>query len=122
MFSVAVSAQIAILDYPFFFVHDGLFDAHYVIADESNAVDVVTATILSASLAQFEDVKTAVGTTILDSEVDDIRKINAIVIGNPCISESAAVLEGSPIDCYEGLENSTGYIKIFRTIIVHHLS
>lgn len=111
-FSVLASPKVG--DYPYLFVHDNLFDAKYVIADESSSVDVVTATILSTNLARYDDVKTAVGTTHMDSEISDITKINAIVIGNPCISRSAAVLEGNPSDCYEGLEPSTGYIKMFN--------
>lgn len=109
-----VAADVVISDYPFFFVHDDIFDAKYVVGDEAPSMDVITATILSTNLARFDDFQTAVGTTLLDSEVDDITRINAIVIGNPCSSSSAADLEGNPADCYDGLDDETGYVKVFR--------
>lgn len=111
--SISVSASVRISDYPFFFVHDNLFDAKYVLGDEAPAMDVVTATILSTRLANYPDIKTAVGTTMTDSEVQDIKNINAIVIGNSCVNRAAAQLENNPLDCEAGLQDETGYIKVF---------
>ncbi|MBW3019563.1 hypothetical protein KY329_05260 [Candidatus Woesearchaeota archaeon] len=111
-FSVS-AADVKIKDYPYFFVKDGLFNAKYVVGAESPALDTVTATILSTNLARFEDFKTAVGTSALDSDIPNILNVNAIVIGNPCDNQAAWQLEGYPADCEEGLADSAGYVKVF---------
>jgi len=111
---LAVSVSASLSEYPFMFVEDDVFETRYVLGDESSPIDVVSATILSTNLARFENLSTEVGTTMMDSEVADVTAIDAIVIGNPCISRAAAVLEGDPDDCFEGLEGSTGYVKLFE--------
>lgn len=109
-----VASALSLSDYPHLFVDDNVFEAKYVLGDEASPIDVVSGTILSTNLARFENLTTDVGTTMMDSEVANIEAINAIVIGNPCISYAAAVLEGNPDDCFEGLEGSTGYVKLFE--------
>jgi hypothetical protein len=111
----ASAADVTLKDYPYFFVEDGLFNAKYVVGEEAPAVDTVSTTVLSTNLARFEDIKTAVGNSALDSDISNIHKVDAIVIGNPCINNAARQLEHNPKNCEEGLANSTGYIKLFST-------
>ena len=99
-----------ISDYPQIFVHGDTFDPEYVIGEEAPSMDVVSATILSTAITDYE---VKIGTSKLDSEINDVKKINAIVIGNPCVNKAAAQLEGDPLFCYKGLEGGKGYAKLF---------
>ncbi|OYT32410.1 hypothetical protein B6U93_01920 [Candidatus Woesearchaeota archaeon ex4484_78] len=108
-----IASAVEISDYPYIFVNDGLFDAKIVVGDEAPAKDVVIGTVITTNLAKF-NLTPKLGTSRVDSDIYDIRNYNAIVIGNPCVSTSAAALEGNPENCFEGLENSTGYIKVFE--------
>ncbi len=108
-----VSAS-TISDWPKFFVHSGKFQAKYVIGDEAPALDVVSATVISTSLAKFQNVTTEVGTSTLDSEISNISIHDAIVIGSPCENKAAFELMGSPEPCYKDLGGSVGYIKLYQ--------
>jgi len=108
-----VSAS-TISEWPYFFVKNGKFTAKYVIADEAPALDVVSATVISTSLARFQNVTTEVGTSVLDTEISDITAIDAVVIGSPCENKAAAKLMGNPEPCYKDLGGSVGYIKLYQ--------
>lgn len=101
-------------DWPSFFVKDNKFSARYVVSDEAPSLDVVSATVISTSLAKFENLTIDVGTSMLDSEVGNITTINAIVVASPCDSSSAFELMGRPDPCYRDLGGSVGYIKLFH--------
>lgn len=113
LFLVNVVFSIDISDYPHFFVHGETFDPAYVIGTEAPSTDVVSATILSTAIAQYPEYTVKIGTSKTDDEVSDVKKINAIVIGNPCVNKAAAELEGNPSFCYQGLEGGKGYAKLF---------
>ncbi len=104
---------IDISDYPHMFVSGTTFQPTYVIGDEAPSLDVVSATIISTAIAQYPQYDVKIGTSKIASEIINIKKINAIVIGNPCINSAAAELEGNPTFCYQGLEGGRGYVKIF---------
>lgn len=111
---LALSANAyTISDYPTFFAKNGTFKAIYVISDESPALDVVSATVISTALAKY-NLTTEVGTSRVDSEVTDITRHNAIIIANPCESNAALKLEGNPSPCHKNLAGSAGYIKLFE--------
>lgn len=109
----AVNAAL-ISDWPSFFVKDNKFKAEYVVGDESPALDVVSATVISTSLAKFENVTIEVGTSRLDSEISDITTHNAIVVGSPCENSAAHKLMGNPEPCYKDLGGSLGYIRLYE--------
>ena len=109
----AVSAA-SVSDWPYMFVKDGIFSAVYVVGAEAPSLDVVSATLISSSLQRYENLTTEVGTSKLDSEIGDINKYDAIVIGSPCENKAAAQLLGNPSPCDKGLNGSTGYIQIFE--------
>lgn len=114
-FLVAAVQAYTISDYPSFFVQDGKFRAIYVIGEEAPSLDVVSATVVSTALAKYPNVTTEIGTSRIDSEISDIKKENAIVIGSPCENIAAAQLEGNPEPCYKNLSGSTGYLKLFES-------
>lgn len=112
---IQVASAATIADWPQFFVKSGKFNAKYVVGEEAPALDVVSATVISTSLAKFENVTTDVGTSTLDSEITNISMFNAIVVGSPCENKAAAQLMGNPEPCYKNLAGSIGYIKIFES-------
>jgi len=114
LFLLPVAQAYTIADWPHFFVSDGKFSAKYVVGEEAPALDVVSATVISTSLARFENVTTEVGTSTLDTEISDITKHNAIIVGGPCDNRAAAQLMGNPEPCYKDLGGSVGYIKLFE--------
>ncbi len=111
---ISTASAYTISDYPSFFVQDSKFKALYVIGEESPSLDVVSATVISAALAKYPNVTTEIGTSRIDSEIADIKKENAIVIGSPCENKAAAQLEGNPVPCDKNLIGSTGYLKLYE--------
>lgn len=111
---VPLVSAYTISDWPSFFVKDNKFSALYVVAEESPALDVVSATVISTSLARYENVTTEIGTSKLDTEIADISAKDAIVIGSPCENRAAYQLMGGPEPCYKDLAGSVGYIKLFE--------
>lgn len=107
-------SAVMISDWPSFYVSNGKFNAIYVIGEEAPALDVVSATVISSSLAKFENVTTEVGTSRLDTEIANISTKDAIVVGSPCDNRAAYQLMGSPEPCYKDLSGSVGYIKLFQ--------
>lgn len=110
--AMTVSAY-SISDFPYFFAPNGTFNALYVVGEETDALDVVSATLISTSLARF-NVNTTIGTSRIDSEIGNITARNAIVIGSPCENTAAAQLEGFPNPCFAKYGGSVGYIKLFE--------
>ncbi len=114
LLAINIASAVTIADWPQFFVKSGKFNAKYVVGEEAPALDVVSATIISTSLAKFENVTTDVGTSTLDSEITNVSMFNAIVIGSPCENKAAFQLMGSPEPCYKNLGGSVGYIKLYE--------
>ena len=55
-----------------------------------------------------------VGATKLASEVNDIKAVNAILVGGPCANSATAEIMGNPADCAEGFEAGKGLIQLFE--------
>jgi|GEM_PF-4686843 len=107
----ALAATIS--DFPAMFSRNGNFSAVYVVGEESAALDVVSATVISTGITRY-NLTTAVGTSRLDTEIGDITLHDAIIIGSPCENKAAAQLEGNPNPCFANLGGSAGYIKVFE--------
>jgi len=112
LLATAASAY-TISDYPDFFATDNTFKAIYVVGAEAPALDVVSATTISSALARY-NLTTKVGTSYVDSEISNVSKKHAIVIGSPCENSAAAELEGNPRPCHANLGGGVGYIKLFE--------
>jgi len=114
LFIVPSIFAVSISDWPDMFITDNKFYAKYVVGDEAPALDVVSATVISTSLARYENVTTEVGTSTIDSEISNISLFNSIVIGSPCELKSAYLLLGNPEPCYKDLAGGIGYIMVFE--------
>ena len=112
LLATTISAA-TISDFPRMYAKNGNFSAIYVIGEEAPALDVVSATVISTSLARY-NLTTAVGTSRLDSEVGDITLHDAIIIGSPCENRAAAQLEKNPQPCNTNLSGSAAYIKLYE--------
>lgn len=55
-----------------------------------------------------------VGAAKLDTEVEDIGAVNAIVVGGPCANSAAATLMGNPENCAAGFEPGKAIVKLFE--------
>jgi len=110
--SIASAATIS--EWPYFFVTNGNFRALYVIGGEASSLDVISATEISTSLAKFKNVSIEIGTSTIDSEIKNITRHDAIIIGSPCDNTAAFQLLGRPDPCYSGLGGSVGYIKVYE--------
>ncbi|PIN74717.1 hypothetical protein COV18_05855 [Candidatus Woesearchaeota archaeon CG10_big_fil_rev_8_21_14_0_10_37_12] len=110
---IATATAYTISDYPSFFVQDNKFKAVYVIGEEAESLDVVSATEISTALAKYPNLTITIGTSKLDSEITDIKTYNAIVIGSPCDNRAAYDLQGNPDPCYKNLGGSSGYIELY---------
>ena len=106
-------SAVEIADYPDFFVDGDKFDAIFVVGEEAPSMDVVSATEISTAVAQY-NLTPEIGTARVDSEIVDITKKNAIVIGSPCENRAAAQLLGNPSPCYNDLGGGIGYIMVFQ--------
>lgn len=111
---IPIAQAATISEWPDFFVQNDKFRAKYVVGEKSPSLDVISATVISTSLAKFENLTTAIGTSTLDIEISDITIYNAIVIGSPCENRAAMQLMGDPDPCSKDLGGSVGYIKLFE--------
>ncbi|MDO8661411.1 MAG: hypothetical protein Q7K43_05970, partial [Candidatus Woesearchaeota archaeon] len=55
-----------------------------------------------------------VGIAKLASQVSDLTKLNAIVVGGPCANPAAAKLLGNPEPCTKGFEKGKATLKLFE--------
>lgn len=101
-------------DYPNQFIKNGVFDAVIVIGDNSDVADAIGAVDIATSLQYNSTKRIASGSAKLASEIDDITKINAIVVGGPCANAAAARLMGYPKNCLEGFTRGKALIKLFE--------
>ena len=70
----------------------------------------------SVSEAGFSDKINPIPTTVnlQDSDVDDVTKYNAIVVGGPCANKVANALMGSPEPCWKDFSEGKALVKAFE--------
>ena len=96
-------------DYPDIFLQE----VRIVIGKASDAEDVVGAIDIMTSLQQRVGRSRRLTGAVLDTEVDDLKSMNSIVVGGPCINSAAAFLLNYPANCLEGFEPGKGMIKLY---------
>jgi len=110
-----VSAQdLTLNQYPRFFVKHNVFTASFIVGDTAAASDVLGLVDIVSSLQFKLDEKIQTGAGKLASEVDDVREIDAIVVGGPCANAAAALLMDFPEPCMEGFVRGKGFIRIYE--------
>lgn len=110
---------------PLFIDSKGNFNAIIIIGDYAAVEDVIGAVSILSSL-QSAAVKTKTSSSEqieipvpipssavkLASEVDDISKHNAIIVGGPCINPSASWLMNYPQPCVKDFKTGIGYVRL----------
>ena len=101
--------------YPYMLINkEGKFNAIIVLGDTADAADAIGAIDIATSLQYELKNPIEIGTTLLASEVEDITKVNSIVVGGPCANPIAARLMGFPQNCLEGFNAGKAKIKLFE--------
>ncbi|MFC1691145.1 hypothetical protein ACFL0W_03090 [Nanoarchaeota archaeon] len=119
---VPVDEELDLSEYPNFFLQDGKFAGLIVVGEKAPAEDVVTAVDIGASIQfyiqnRYSSTSTVgssnvnIGSARLSSEVSNIKKVHAIVVGNPITNPK--VKELYP-DFYEDVQPGEAVIKLFH--------
>jgi len=100
--------------YPDFFKSGRDFKSNFItiVGSEAPASYVVA---LSNLIARTEGEK-PVGFSRLSSEISDISKFNAIIVGNPCNNLVISRMHGNPFPCENAnIPDDKGMIKIYKS-------
>ena len=76
--------EIDLSDYPYPFVKDGKLNSIIVVGAEAHTDNIIAATDIAASLTKVVTNGSVVGSAVLDTEVEDIKAQNAIIVGHAC--------------------------------------
>ena len=110
-------------NYPDYFIQDGKFKGVLVVGDKAPAEDVISISDIAMSLqyssgASQENAtvitKIEVGATKLASEVSDPYAQNIIAVGRPCVNAIVSKFLDNTTDCYYGLSEGYGTIKLMN--------
>lgn len=102
--------------YPDIFIKDNKFDGVIVVGDTAPADDVIAANDIFNSLKFVNEngtiISIDIGNVKLASEVTTLSQ-NVISVGSSCNNAITSEIEGFPQDCYNGLIEGQGIIKIY---------
>lgn len=79
-----------------------------------SAINSKVTTSSGSGVTTEEVVPIPVTASKLASEVPDVTKVNAIVVGGPCVNSAAAKLMGNPTPCTKDFENGKAMIKLYE--------
>jgi len=96
-------------DYPKPFMNGGILNSIIIVGENAHAGDMIGALDMAISIGL--PIKSRI--IMLDTEVDNIKEQNIIVVGGPCVNMAAAELLGWPLKCDNGFEPGKAKIKLF---------
>ena len=97
-------------DYPFPFISNQLSDSIIIVGENAKIEDGICATNLVTSLGPGMTYEMIV----LDTEVEDIKAQDVIIVGGPCVNVVAAEIMGWPLKCDQDFEPGKAKIKLFK--------
>lgn len=97
-------------DYPAPFISEQLSNAIIIIGENAKIEDWVCAMGIATSLGPAMTSEMIV----LDTEVDNIKAQNIIIVGGPCANIAAAEIMGYPKLCDQDFEPGKAKIKLFQ--------
>ncbi|MBU3942325.1 MAG: hypothetical protein KKF74_05420 [Nanoarchaeota archaeon] len=101
--------NIGLADYPKPFVSKDVLNSIIIVGEHAKTGDMIGAIGIATSLGPpFES-----GIIVLDTEIDNIKEQNIIVVGGPCVNMAAAEIMGWPLKCDQGFEPGKAKIKLF---------
>jgi hypothetical protein len=87
------------------------FNGFIIVGAKATPKDVIAAqSVATAINGLIRRTDYSVG-AVMDSQISDVKNVNAIVIGSPCENSAAKVLLGS--DCKAGLASGKAKVKLF---------
>ena len=102
--------------FPYMFIKERSIDAVVVVGKHAKAEDVLGAidivTMLQYEVSRIGGTK-QLSVAKLDSEIDDVKAQNTIIVGGPCANAAAAALLNYPENCAEGFEVGKGFIRFY---------
>ena len=96
-------------DYPEPFIENGVLNSIIIVGENAHAGDMIGA--LDMAIAIGLPIESRV--IMLDTEIDNIKGQNVIVVGGPCVNMAAAELLGWPLKCDNSFEPGKAKIKLF---------
>ena len=111
IFTVSALAikNLDLADYPKPFVSKDVLTSIIIVGENAKIGDMIGAIDIATSLGPpFES-----GVIVLDTQIDNIKEQNVIIVGGPCVNIAAAEIMGYPIRCDEGFEPGKAKIKLF---------
>ncbi len=95
--------------YPKQFVSEGLLNSIIIVGENAKTGDMIGAIDIATSLGPpFE-----LGLIVLDTEINNIKEQNIIIVGGPCVNIAAAEIMGYPAKCDQDFEPGKAKIKLF---------
>jgi len=95
-------------NYPKPFVSKDILNSIIIVGENAHVRDMMGAI----------DVATSIGLSIqpmLDTEIENIKEQNIIIVGGPCVNTAAAEIMGWPQKCDKDFEPGKAKIKLFNT-------
>ena len=96
-------------DYPKPFVKEDALNSIIIVGENAKTGDTIGAIDIVTSIGPlFES-----GVIVLDTEINNIKEQNIIIVGGPCVNMAAAEIMGWPLKCDQGFEPGKAKIKLF---------
>jgi len=101
--------NVGLADYPKPFIENGVLNSIIIVGENAHAGDTIGALDMAISLSFLVESRVI----MLDTEIDNIKEQNIIVVGGPCVNMAAAELLGWPLKCDNDFEPGKAKIKLF---------
>ena len=113
IFTVSALAikNLDLTNYPKPFVSNDILNSIIIVGENAKTGDMIGAINIATSLGPpFES-----GVIVLDTEIDNIKEQNIIIVGGPCVNTVAAEIMDYPAKCDQDFEPGKAKIKLFDT-------
>ena len=113
IFTVSALAikNLDLTNYPKPFVSKDILNSIIIVGENAKTGDMIGAINIATNLGPpFES-----GVIVLDTEIDNIKEQNVIIVGGPCVNTVAAEVMGYPAKCDQGFDPGKAKIKLFNT-------
>ena len=97
-------------DYPKPFIDKDMLNSIIVVGENAHTGDIIGAFDIAMTIGL--PIESTI--VVLDTEIDNIKDQNIIVVGGPCVNMAAAELLGWPLKCDQDFEPGKAKIKLFN--------
>ena len=113
IFTVSALAikNLDLINYPKQFVSKDILNSIIIVGENAHAGDMIGA--LDMAIALGLPIESRI--IMLDTEIDNIKEQNIIIVGGPCVNTVAAEIMDYPAKCDQGFEPGKAKIKLFDT-------